>query len=121
MPIFWEQVGPYLTNAWLVLGTLAVVFGAVLALADRFFSVAIDPRQAEIEEALPKANCGACGYGGCAAYAEAIVLGKADANLCLPGGSETAVQIGRIMGLSVAGLAPRVAVVKCQGSFQNTS
>ena len=117
----WEQIGPYLGSAWLVLGVLAVVIGAVLALANRFFSVAVDPRQAEIEEALPKANCGACGYGGCAAYAEAIVLGKADANLCLPGGSETAVQIGRIMGLTVAGVTPKVAVIKCQGSFQNTS
>jgi len=117
----WEQLGPYVGPTWLVLGTLAVVFGAVLALANRFFSVTVDPRQEQIEEALPRANCGACGYGGCAAYAEAIVQGKADANLCLPGGAETAVQIGRIMGLTVAGLTPKVAVVKCQGSFQNTS
>jgi len=117
----WEQIGPYLTGAWLVLGALAVVFGVVLAVANRFFSVTVDPRQAEVEEALPKANCGACGYGGCAAYAEAIVLGKADCNLCLPGGAETAVRVGKIMGLVVAGLTPKVAVIKCQGSYANTS
>jgi len=117
----WEQLGPYLGSAWLVLGALAVVFGAVLALANRFFRVAVDPRQEQIEEVLPKTNCGACGYGGCAAYAEAVVLGKADANLCLPGGAETAVLIGKIMGLEVAAAAPKVAVVLCQGSFQNSS
>ncbi|HUX02232.1 MAG: RnfABCDGE type electron transport complex subunit B [Phycisphaerae bacterium] len=116
----WEQVGPYLASAWVVLGALAAVFGIVLAVANRFFSVTVDPRQEQIEEALPKANCGACGYGGCAAYAEAIVQGKADANLCMPGGAETAVKIGKIMGLAVAAAAPKVAVVKCQGSCQNT-
>jgi len=116
----WEQIGPYVGSAWVVLGVLAVVFGAVLALANRFFSVVVDPRQEAIEEALPKANCGACGYGGCAAYAEAIVLGKADCNLCLPGGAETAVQIGKILGIAVAGLIPKVAVIKCQGSYANT-
>ena len=112
-------MSPYLGAAWLLLGALAVAFGAVLALANRFFSVKVDPRQAEIEEALPRANCGACGYGGCAAYAEAIVEGKADANLCLPGGSETAVKIGKILGITVAAIAPKVAVIKCQGSYEN--
>jgi len=115
-----EEILPYLGPALMVLGVLAVVFGAVLALANRFFRVQVDPRQQEIEEALPQTNCGACGYGGCAAYAEAIVQGKADCDLCLPGGPETACSIGEIMGKEIAEFKPKVAVVKCQGSFANT-
>jgi len=34
-------------------------------------------------ELLPAANCGGCGYPGCAALAEAIVKGEASINSCL--------------------------------------
>ena len=104
----------------IALGTLAVLFGILLAVADRFFQVHVDPRQARIEEALPRANCGSCGFGGCAAYAEALAKGQAAANLCTPGGPEAAKKIAAIMGIEVAVFEPKVAVIKCQGSYANT-
>ena len=60
-------------------------FGLVLALAARVFAVKRDERIPQIEEALPGANCGGCGYSGCAAYAEAIVKGEAPVNRCAVG------------------------------------
>jgi len=105
----------YVTAAAVVLGGLAVGFGVLLALAHRFFRVEVDPRQEAIEAALPGANCGACGFGGCAAYAEAVARGEAPPDRCAPGGPSVAQTIGRILGVEVGGFTPRVAVVRCQG------
>jgi Na+-translocating ferredoxin:NAD+ oxidoreductase RNF subunit RnfB len=110
----------YLLPALVALGLLAAVFATVLALANRFFAVQVDPRQTEIEEVLPQVNCGACGYGGCAAYAEAVVEGKAEPNQCIPGGPDVASEIAEIMGMEVGEFTPHVAVILCQGSHQTT-
>jgi Na+-translocating ferredoxin:NAD+ oxidoreductase RNF subunit RnfB len=104
----------------IVLGVLAGFFAAVLAVADRFFQVEVDPRAAAIEAILPRANCGSCGYGGCAAYAEALAKGQAAGNACSPGGPEAARKIAAIMGIQVAEFIPRSAIIKCQGSRENT-
>jgi len=116
-----ELIQQYAVGAAVVLGALAVLFGVGLAVADRFFQVHVDPRQARIEAILPRANCGACGYGGCAAYAEALAKGEAEPGQCAPGGPELAKQVADILGLTVGDFTPKVAVVKCQGSRQNTS
>jgi RnfABCDGE-type electron transport complex B subunit len=110
----------YVAAAAGVLGVLAVAFGALLAVAHRFFRVHIDPRQEKIEEVLPSANCGSCGYGGCAAYAEAVAKGEAPPDQCTPGGPDCARAIARIMGVQISDFVPKVAVVKCQGSCEHT-
>ena len=61
---------------------LGIVFGIVLAIASRIFEVKVDERVTEITDALPGANCGGCGYSGCAALADAIVKGEAKPNAC---------------------------------------
>ena len=110
----------YAGASFIVLGSLALFFAAVLAVADKFFQVQMDPRAAEIEAILPRANCGSCGFAGCAAYAEALAKGEAAAGACSPGGPEAAGKIAAILGIQVAAFVPKVAVVKCQGSCQNT-
>jgi len=105
----------YLSAAAAVLAALAGAFGILLAVADRFLRVPADPRREKIEEALPGANCGSCGFPGCAAYAEALAKGEAAASLCTPGGPAAAKRIADIMGLEVTGFVPKVAVVRCQG------
>jgi len=110
----------YLSASAIVLATLAGAFGILLAVADRFLRVHVDPRQAEIEEALPGVNCGSCGFPGCAGYAEALARGEAAANQCTPGGPEVAQLVAEIMGLEVADFVPKVAVVKCQGACEFT-
>lgn len=97
------------------LGILGIVFGAGLAIASRRFHVDVDPRVEEILEALPNANCGACGYAGCAAFAVAVANGEAPVDGCVPGGAEYARVVAAIMGVEAAGPEPRRAVVRCQG------
>jgi len=72
--------------AVLVLTVLGVLFGFGLAVAAKVFHVEVDTRVEDITKMLPNANCGACGYPGCAGFAEAIVEGVAESlSQCKPG------------------------------------
>lgn len=102
------------------LTAMAIVFGTILAIASRVFAVRRDPRVERIIELLPGANCGACGYAGCAGLAEAIVKGEAPPSACPPGGQETAQKIADVMGLEAGEVTPLVAVVHCAGTPSNS-
>lgn len=69
-----------------VLGGLALVFGLLLGYAAVRFKVEGNPVIDQIEAILPQQQCGKCGYPGCRPYAEAVVNGEAEINLCTPGG-----------------------------------
>ncbi len=77
--------------------------GLLLSAAARKFRVAPEHPAAElIAKALPQAQCGQCGYAGCAAYAEAVASGAAPINLCTPGGDVTIAALAEIMHLPAA-------------------
>ena len=88
---------------------------AVLAAAAKVFYVEVDPRITEVEDALPGANCGGCGYTGCGACAEAIVKGEAPANVCVAGGDDVTAKVASVMGGEVGFVEPRVALHACTG------
>ncbi|MDO4547868.1 MAG: RnfABCDGE type electron transport complex subunit B [Clostridia bacterium] len=99
-----------------VLGGLGLVFGALLTVASKAFYVEVDPRVEKVRECLAGANCGACGFAGCDAFAKAVVDGKASADGCAPGGASAAKAIADIMGVKVDETKERmVARVLCQG------
>ena len=102
-------------EAVIILGALAVLAALGLGFAAKKFAVETDPRELALLEVLSGANCGACGYPGCAAYAKALVAGEAAASLCTPGGQTTLDDIARILGIESIALEPQVAVVLCQG------
>ncbi len=99
--------------ALLFLGGLGAAAALLLGIASRVFYVKEDPLIGEVENALPGANCGGCGYAGCRACAEAIVAGKEDANVCVAGGFETAVEVGAVMGIKVEAREPELAQTSC--------
>ncbi len=94
---------------------LGVGFGVGLAIAARRFRVEMDPRVEEVLALLPNANCGSCGYAGCAGFAAAAVKGEAPADACVPGGPKMARLIAAILKVEVAEAEVRRAVVHCQG------
>ena len=98
-----------------VLGGLGLVFGLILAAASKVFHVETDPRLDKLNECLPGANCGGCGYAGCGGYAEAVLNGEAEIGLCASGGNECAQMMGEIMGVKVSEVARKVALVRCSG------
>ena len=101
--------------AILVLGGLGLVFGLVLAAASKVFYVETDPRLEKLNECLPGANCGGCGYAGCAAYAEAVLNGEAPIGACASGGNECAQAMAAIMGVEAEEVTRKVAHVRCSG------
>ena len=96
-----------------VLAILAIGVAYVLGWANRAFHVQVDPQVEAILEALPGANCGGCGFVGCAEYAEAVARAEADVALCAPGGSGCAQRLAEIMGVAVSPTFPYRAVVHC--------
>ncbi len=98
-----------------ILGGLGLAFGLVLAAASKVFYVETDPRLDALNECLPGANCGGCGYAGCGAYAEAVLNGEAPIGACASGGNECAQAMGAIMGIKAEAVARKVALVKCSG------
>ena len=62
-----------------VLCTLVGAVGAIiLVAASKFMAVEEDPRIEEVAGCLAGANCGGCGYAGCADYAKAVVMDGQD-------------------------------------------
>ena len=101
--------------AVLVLGVIAVVFGLILSVAAKAFEVKVDERLPKIQACLAGANCGGCGYPGCAGCAEAILAGKAPVTACAPAGAEGAAKIAEIMGMEAPSGEKQVAHVLCNG------
>ena len=98
-----------------ILGGLGVLFGAVLAAASKVFYVETDPRLEKLNECLPGANCGGCGYAGCGGYAEAVLNGEAPIGKCASGGNECAQAMAEIMGVEAGEVTRKVALVRCSG------
>lgn len=99
-----------------ILGGLGLIFGLVLAAASKVFHVETDPRLEKLQECLPGANCGGCGYAGCAGYAEAVLKGEAPIGKCASGGNDAAQAMAAIMGVKVEKVTRKVAMVRCTGA-----
>ena len=68
-----------------ILCTIVGAIGAVvLVLAAKFMAVEEDPRIEEVSACLAGANCGDCGYAGCADYAKAVVMDGVPCDKCAP-------------------------------------
>lgn len=108
-----------MTISLIFLGGLGAAAALLLGIASRVFYVEEDPRIGAVEGALPGANCGGCGFAGCRAAAEAIVAGKAEANVCVAGGFETAVEVAAVMGVKVEAKEPDLAHTSCTYGTSN--
>lgn len=97
----------------LMMGGLGVAIGTVLVIASKAFYVYEDPTVAAIDDALPGANCGGCGFPGCNPNAQAIVDGLSGVNSCVAAGSDVAMAIAEIMGVSVSDKEPEFAGPGC--------
>ena len=71
---------------------IGLIAGLGLAIASILLAVPKDEKAEAIEEMLPGANCGACGFSGCSGYAKALAHGEAKPGLCAPGGAAMTIQ-----------------------------
>jgi electron transport complex protein RnfB len=73
------------------------------------------PRIDQVEDMLPHANCGACGYPGCRPFAEALVSGKALPGKCTVSSEEGRMKIADFLGVSLGAEEKHVARLACAG------
>ncbi|MCD6354632.1 MAG: Fe-S cluster domain-containing protein [Prolixibacteraceae bacterium] len=100
-----------------ILSAIGVSAAVILFVVSQKFKVFEDPRIDEVEEALPGANCGGCGFAGCRAFAEACVkTGDLSELACPVGGNDTMSKVAEILGLEAVKKAPRVAFIRCNGT-----
>ncbi len=102
-----------LWSTLLLLG-LALVFGVLLAVLGKKLAVKEDEKVGKVRKKLSGANCGACGYAGCDAFAKALVEGKADINACNATSVANKGEIGDILGVAVAAEETKL-IVACRG------
>jgi Na+-translocating ferredoxin:NAD+ oxidoreductase RNF subunit RnfB len=98
------------------LGLLGAAASFGLGIAAKKFSVDVDPKVEEINEVLPQANCGGCGYAGCSNYAEAVVKGEIGPDKCVAGGDDITAKVASVIGVKAEAGVKRVAYVKCSGT-----
>lgn len=108
--------------AVIVLGAIGLIAALVLFGASKKFAVYEDPRVGQVASVLPQANCGGCGYPGCSGFAGACVkaadAGSLDGMLCPVGGQAVMGQVADILGMAASAAAPKVAVVRCNGTCE---
>ncbi|MDR0429803.1 MAG: Fe-S cluster domain-containing protein [Tannerellaceae bacterium] len=101
------------------LGGIGIAGAGLLYAASKKFEVYEDPRIAQVQEVLPAANCGGCGYPGCSAFADACVKADALDNLLCPvGGSDVMSKVATILGREAISSDPMIAVVRCGGTCE---
>jgi len=102
----------------LTLSITGITAAIVLYIIAKQFRVVEDPRIDQVEDALPAANCGGCGYPGCRNFAEACVKAGDLSNMFCPvGGNDTMANVAMILGKEAPQQDPLVAVVRCSGSY----
>jgi len=97
----------------LVLGVMGLIFAGLLGFAADYFRVEEDPRIGQLMAVLPCGNCGACGFAGCRAFSEKLILGEAGVGGCVAGGAKVGEAIAAIMGVQAAAFDRKVATVHC--------
>jgi len=105
--------------AILVMLGLAGAFALLLGWANARWTVEVPLQLRQLQDALPGANCGGCGYVGCNEYAEAVFRGEAPPDKCPVGGTAVAQRIAEIMGLELSQSYPYRPVVHCAAHYED--
>ncbi len=110
-------MSPVIIYTMASLSGLGITAAVILYFVANKFKVYEDPRIDEVEEKLPAANCGGCGFAGCRNFAEACVKSEDFEGLFCPvGGNETMTSVAEILGRSAIAKEPQVAVLLCNGT-----
>ncbi len=108
--------------AVIVLGAIGLIAAVVLYVCSKRFAVFEDPRIAQVNELLPGANCGGCGFAGCGGMADALVKGADKGSIeglnCPVGGADVMGRVADLLGMAIANGEPKVAVVRCNGTCE---
>jgi RnfABCDGE-type electron transport complex B subunit len=105
-------------NALAAVAGLTFILATLLVLANRWLRVPEDPRVDVVEGMLPHTNCGACGYPGCRALAEALVARQALPGKCSVATAADHDRIAAYLGVEAGTQERQVARLACAGGDQ---
>ncbi len=104
----------------IVLGVIGIIAAVLLYVAATHFRVDENPKIAEVEELLPGANCGGCGFSGCRAFAEKCATSDTlDGLNCNSLAAEGMRRIADTLGLSAVSPIVKKARVLCSATCDN--
>lgn len=98
----WQGAWP----AGLTMLGLGLGFAIVLLIASEKLKVQVDPKVAQVHQALPNLDCGGCGFAGCVKYAKALLENPQLLGRCAPGGPQTSARIAGILNLQISDSGP---------------
>lgn len=99
------------------LGAIGIASAVILYFVAQKFKVIEDPRIDQVNDLLPGANCGGCGFAGCRNFAESIIkAGSLEGMNCPVGGNTVMKQVAAELGWEAAESDPMIAVIRCFGS-----
>ncbi len=100
-----------------VVTVIALLVALLLVIAARYMAVEESPLYTAARAALPGANCGACGYAGCDAYAKALAEDPGvPTNLCVPGADAASRALSEALGREFMDVVEQIAVIACDGN-----
>lgn len=102
-------------TAPIIMTSLGLLFGVILAVAYHYLKVDEDPRIAETEELLPGTNCGACGEPGCLPFAIKLVAGDVQASGCTVASEDEIDNLSEFLGVDAGEQEKQVARLRCAG------
>ncbi|MFA7663205.1 MAG: (Fe-S)-binding protein, partial [Clostridia bacterium] len=82
----------------IILTGIAIFFSILIAIFSKRFAIKKDLQVETVLGLLAGANCGACGYAGCEAFAKALVKGEAKLSMCNATNKECKKKIGALLG-----------------------
>jgi Na+-translocating ferredoxin:NAD+ oxidoreductase RNF subunit RnfB len=107
-----------LTNIAIAVGFMAILgllLALILVIANKRLFVYEDPRIDDVEDLLPRANCGACGSPGCRPFAEGLIDGEFEPAQCTVNSVELNKAIADYLGVDMGSQDKRTARLACAG------
>jgi electron transport complex protein RnfB len=101
-------------------GVLGGFLGVVIGIVAKVFAVEVDERIEGVEDLLPGANCGGCGFAGCSDFAKGVVAEVATPDQCPVCSADDVKSIADYLGIVAEEKEKKVAVVRCSGDAKNT-
>lgn len=97
------------------MGGLTILLAIILVIANKKLFVVEDPRIDIVDEMLPHANCGACGFPGCRPFAESLVNNQSLPGKCTVSTEADRAAIADFLGVDAGAQEKQVARLACAG------
>lgn len=98
-----------------IIACISIIFAILIIVISKLCKVPKNEKVEKIQEHLAGANCGGCGFAGCADFAKALFEGKAPLEGCGPTSNENKKIISDILGIPFVEKESNYAVVHCAG------